>query len=420
MSLIKNLLRGTIIGRGYRKIKRKYRKIKGKIFKVYTLKYLFPKTYNKYKKKPLQGNKVIFVEVRLDHLSNNFQLLYDKLKNDYNMDIHVHYLENVSVGRREYMARCVALMKDMADAPYIFVSDGCHPTSSVDLRKDTTLVQTWHACGAFKKFGFSTADLIFGDTRKGQTKYPSHKNYTYVTVSSKEIVWAYEEAFGLEQKPGIVVPTGTSRTDVFFDETFQTAARKRVEEFFPEAKGKKILLYAPTFRGRVAKAKTPLCFDIEQFAKNFSDEYVLLVKHHFLVKNLPEIPEEYASFAKDCTKELTIEDALSVSDICITDYSSLIFEYSLFERPMLFYAYDLDEYFDWRGFYYDYNELTPGPVCTTNEEMIDYIKNLDQNFDQQKVIDFKEKFMGACDGHCTERIISKVLGNQEETLRKQH
>ncbi len=186
----------------------------------------------------------------------------------------------------------------------------------------------------------------------------------------------------------------------------------------PESKGKKVILFAPTFRGRVAKAQSPDCFDVEQFYKNFSDEYVLVFKHHPLVRVRPEIPEEYSRFAVDFTDTMTIDELLCVSDICISDYSSLVFEYSLFERPMLFYAYDLDEYFDWRGFYYDYFELAPGPICKTNEEMIDYIKNIDERFDKDRVVAFKEKFMSACDGHATERIENLVFGNALETYHK--
>ncbi len=77
---------------------------------------------------------------------------------------------------------------------------------------------------------------------------------------------------------------------------------------------------------------------------------------------------------------------------------------------MIFFAYDIDEYNDWRGFYYDYDELTPGPVYQTNEEIINYIKNIDTMFDKQQVTDFKNKFMRSCDGHSTERILEMVFG----------
>ena len=108
------------------------------------------------------------------------------------------------------------------------------------------------------------------------------------------------------------------------------------------------------------------------------------------------------------TKELDIDKLLCVSDVCISDYSSLIFEYSLFERPMIFFAYDLDEYFDWRGFYYNYDELTPGPIVKTTEEIIDYIQHLDTRFNPSQVRAFREKFMSACDGHATDRILELV------------
>ena len=117
------------------------------------------------------------------------------------------------------------------------------------------------------------------------------------------------------------------------------------------------------------------------------------------------ILKEVQDFAMDVTDRLTIEELLMVSDICISDYSSLIFEYSLFERPMIFYAYDQADYDDWRGFYYDYHEMTPGPVVTTDDEIIDYITNVEDQFDRQQVADFRYKFMRSCDGQATERIL---------------
>ena len=106
---------------------------------------------------------------------------------------------------------------------------------------------------------------------------------------------------------------------------------------------------------------------------------------------------------------MPIDELLCVSDLCISDYSSLVFEYSLFERPMLFYAYDLEDYFDWRGFYYPYEELAPGPVVRTNEEIADYIQNVEQKFDRARVRAFREQFMSACDGYATERILQLVF-----------
>ena len=375
--------------------------------------HTLPEVYDAHKTEPVDERKVIFIELRLPAVSNSFRVLYDELEQNYGFDVHVHLLRNTFVPRKEYIKRCKAMLKDAATAKYIFVNEASEVLSCVDMRPETIVTQLWHACGAFKKFGKSTAELIFGPNAEQLKRHPNNKNYTYVTVSSPEIIWAYAEAMDLKGKEEIIRPVGTSRTDVFFRKETIDNAFSHLYEKFPAAKGKKIILYAPTFRGRVARATTPDCFDFEAFYQAFGKEYVVITKHHPLVKELPAIPEKLkGSFVYDATKTMTIEDLLCVSDICISDYSSLVFEYSLFERPMLFFAYDLEEYFDWRGFYYPYEELTPGPVCKTNEEMIDYIRHLEERFDRQRVIDFKNKFMSACDGHATERILEMVFGTE--------
>ena len=178
------------------------------------------------------------------------------------------------------------------------------------------------------------------------------------------------------------------------------------------------ILYAPTFRGRVANGEAPDKLDIPMFQKALGEEYVLLIKQHPLVRVRPEVPKECRGFAMDVTETMAIDDLLCVADICISDYSSLVFEYSLFEKPMIFFAYDKAEYDDWRGFYYNYEEMTPGPICTENEEMLDYILHLDTRFDKQQVIDFKYKFMRSCDGHATERILDMVMGEQKSAKKE--
>lgn len=127
-----------------------------------------------------------------------------------------------------------------------------------------------------------------------------------MTVSSPEVIWAYEEAMNLPK--GIVQATGISRTDLFYDEEFVNSRREKLYEVMPEARGKKVILYAPTFRGHVASATSPDEIDFYRFAKELGDEYVLVCKHHPFVKFPPEIPEELSSFARNLTQELTIED----------------------------------------------------------------------------------------------------------------
>ena len=396
-----------------RRIIRKIKKPFAKLYKFYMFKIKYPALYKKYAKKPVNEGKVIFIEGRMKYITNSSEYIYNELKNNYDFQIHTHFLQMGFVKRKEYRALCEDMIKDVATAGYVFMNDASNVFACLPLRKETVVTQLWHGCGAFKKFGMSTADLIFGDNRKTQEKYPYHKNYTYVTVSAPEVEWAYTEAMNL--KEGVATGIGVSRSDYFYDKKNIENAHINMDKVFPGRKGRKIILYAPTFRGRVAKAKMPNELDIAKFYEAFKDEYILVFKHHPFVKERVLIEDEYKDFAVDCTESMSIDDLICVSDICISDYSSLVFEYSLFEKPMLFFAYDLDNYYDWRGFYYDYKDFVPGPIHYTNEEMIDYIKNIDKNFDLQKVKDFRDKFMCACDGHATEKIMKLVF---KDNLRK--
>ena len=389
-------------------IKKLYWQTRKKVGQILMFRIVFPLGYKHYiKGKKIKRKKAVFVEVRFDEITDSFRLVYDRMKAD-GFDIHEQFIENIKPGKWGYIKRCLRMLEDISDAHYVFLNDACNVTSCIPLRKGTKIYQLWHACGAFKKFGMSTAELIFGDNRKSLEKYPNYGNLSYVTVSSPEVIWAYEEAMNLKDTKTQVVATGVSRTDVFYDQHFVEQSKAAVYSVCPAAENKKIILYAPTFRGRVAKAESPDCLDIPAMKRALGDEYVLLIKHHPFVKQPPVVPEDCADFAMDVTKSLEIDQLLCASDVCVSDYSSLIFEYSLFERPMIFFAYDLDDYFDWRGFYYNYDELTPGPVVQETEEIIDYIRHLDARFDQAQVHAFKEKFMSSCDGHATDRIMALV------------
>ena len=392
-----------------KKFKKKFISKLRRIRKHYRYKVYFPKVYSSYCTESVQENKVLFLEMRFTKLSNSFELIYKALEESGEYDLKCSYVQFNFIRGREFTQRVNEMLKELATAKDVFVDDASLILSSIPLRKETVAINLWHACGAFKKFGRSTAELKFGSSAATLDKYPNYGNLTHVTVSSPEVIWAYEEAMHLPK--GIVKATGVSRTDQFYDKKFVESRKQKLYEIMPEAKDKKVILYAPTFRGHVATASSPDRIDFERFCRELGNEYVIVCKHHPFVKNPPIIPEELQHFARDLTKYLSIEDLLCCADICISDYSSLVFEYSLFEKPMIFYAYDYDNYCDWRGFYYDYSEFTPGPVVQTEDELLNSIKNIDTQFDKQIVIDFKEKFMGSCDGHATERIIALMKEN---------
>jgi len=391
-----------------------------RLYKEWTLHYLYPKKYRSLAACAVKPRKAVFLEVRMDHLTDSFREVYDALKKKGGWELVVCCLQESMTGRDRVRENCLAALPEVADAGVIFVNDSSFFLSCLPLRPETTVIQLWHACGAFKKFGYSVADKAFSDSRLELERLPVHRNFTWVTVSSPEVIWAYAEAFHMEKQKERIIAAGIARTDRFYDPERIREAKEHLNRFL--AAGRKtseavprIVLYAPTFRGHVGEAVSPDTLNLRQFAAAAGKDTVLLCKHHPFVKHRPAIPVECKETVFDVTDEFEIDELLMVSDLCITDYSSLIFEYSLFERPMIFLADDRKNYDRWRGFYYTYEELTPGPVAGSTEEVIRLLKDTDSWFDRSLVHSFRERFMSSCDGHATERIL-RLIGEKPGDL----
>lgn len=369
----------------------------------YRYKYYFPKYYKECCKQPVKDNKVLFLEMRFTTLSNSFDVLYKTLEESGEYEIKTAFVQYNFIRGKAFTKKVEAMIRELATSKYVILDEASMILSCLPLRKETKAINLWHGCGAFKKFGRSTAEKKFGADARTLDKFPNYKNLSLVTVSSPEVVWAYEEAMHLPK--GIVRPLGISRTDQFYDQAYLSSLREKVCKVMPAARDKKIILYAPTFRGHVSSAKSPDMIDFSYFKEKLGEDYVILCKHHPFVKNPPLIPEDCLDFAMDVTSKLNIEDLLATADICVSDYSSLVFEYSLFEKPMIFYAYDYDDYCDWRGFYYDYSDFTPGPIVKDQEALLDALLHAESQMDKEKLAAFRNKFMSSCDGHATDRII---------------
>ncbi len=373
-------------------------------FKFISFKVLMPLFYDLGKLKKLKEKKVVFVEISAPVMTDSFSLLYEKFSGEF--DTEVSFLHNGSVTSAAYLKNSLKLLFQVADAKYVFINEASNVLSAVRLREGSSVIQTWHGCGAFKKFGFSTAELSWGVSLSEMEKYPYYKNLSLVTVSSPECIKAYKDAMRVDED--IIRPTGVSRTDYYFRKKSDILAKRRFEELFPEAGGYKVILFAPTFRG-TQKEAVSVELDYRKLKGALSDRFVLVIKEHPFVREKAWIPEDCYGFARDLTGEMSIEELMLRADICVTDYSSLIFEYSLLLRPMIFYAPDLEKYYDERGFYYSYEELTPGPVTRTMDELIAAVKDFDRGFDERQVKEFRDRFMGSCDGNSTERIYDAVL-----------
>ena len=374
---------------------------------------MWPHYYKKYSRKPVDEKKVVLAYSHLyKEMPDNLQCMKTELEKRGYKCVVVNKTEeaiqhgNPLINELKKWFYGKEFFKEYATAKALFLTDYFFPAYACKPREGQSVVQLWHGCGAFKKWGYSTAEKKWGASKKELDRYPIHNTYTHVCVSSPKVSFAYAEAFGCSEK--VIMPLGAPRTDIYFDSDFIKESRNLINEKYPQIDGRKIILYAPTFRGdSVGKSYIKNMLNIEEMSKNLGEDYVLLIKQHPLMADKFSI--EGNTFAFDISKDVAIETALCAADIVITDYSSLIFEYALLERPMIFFAYDLAEYEDARSFYFGYEGFVPGEIVTDTDEIISEIKRLETDFDIEKIRRFRQDYMCACDGKSTERIINEVL-----------
>ncbi|MBO4395962.1 MAG: CDP-glycerol glycerophosphotransferase family protein [Eubacterium sp.] len=284
-------------------------------------------------------------------------------------------------------------------------------------RDDSIFLETWHGT-PLKKLG-TDMDAVF---MAGGTDIVAYKKN--FTDNSKK--WDYliaQNAFSSEtfrrcfEFGGTMLETGYPRNDIMHAEP------SVMEEKIRETKsalgipdGKKIILYAPTWRDDewygTGQYKFTLKLDLDKLRETLGDEYVVVLRTHYLIVDALEL-DRYTGFAFNGATFDDISLLYLISDILITDYSSVFFDYANLKRPMLFFCYDLDKYRDvLRGFYFDLEELLPGPLVFTTEEIIDTIRNLPSVMEEykEKATGFYERFNGWEDGSASKKVVEEVFG----------
>ena len=256
-----------------------------------------------------------------------------------------------------------------ATSAYVFLDNMFLPMGYMKMRKKTKVVQMWHGTGVIKKIG--------ADTNTGKLKeleYRANQNNTHLLVSSPVTKAIYAQSFSMPQDK--VYITGMPRTDAFFDTAYQQKAVNAFYEEYAQCRGRKIILYAPTFRdSQVANPVIEL--DYQKMAKELGEEYIIGLRlHPFVARNrrkdvsLPENVIDFSAYQ-------SLHTLLFATDILVTDYSSIIFEFAALQKPMIFFAYDLQEFKkQGRGFYWDYETYVPGPVVQDTAQVIAGIRQL--------------------------------------------
>lgn len=370
----------------------------GFIAKQYTKMFFhrlyLPKLYKKFcKDTEVEKGKIIFAEMHSDTLPFSMKRIYSELKKrGYTPVVFCRDFAKLGVREKSYFLR--RFMEEYATAEYVFICSYFLPVSACKKRPETKVIQLWHSGGLLKKMGADTRDDIPSVYHGNITA-----NYDLVTVSAKVCVPIWEKALSLPK--GVVQATGLSRTDSFFDERWNEVRKRKFYELYPEAVGKKIVLYAPSFSGNAAD---PVCKGIEtqldNVIKNLKEDYFFIIRLH------PLLERKYPKYVDEKGRMFKTEDLLPVADMMVTDYSSSLFDYCIYEKPFILYCPDYDDYERDRGFYVDINTF-PGKVAKTPYELEKALREWDRG-DKAKLREFREKYMGACDGKATDRILEKV------------
>ncbi len=276
-------------------------------------------------------------------------------------------------------------------------------------REGQVVVQTWHGT-PLKRIG---ADLL--GTPKANLAYiaslPQRSRQFSLFVSPNAFTTPImTHAFQLKCE---VLESGYPRNDVFHaPDREKTAARVREQLGIPE--GKKIVLYAPTWRDDQRydgkRFKLDQQVDLTAAEAALGEDHVFLYRKHNKV--LDSIPGAGQGFVYDVAAYPDIADLYLIADVLITDYSSVLFDFAHSGRPMLFFTYDLEHYRDTlRGFYFDFTERAPGPLLKTSKDLVDAIRNIDSVSARykEKYEQFVKDFCEPSDGRASARVVDRML-----------
>lgn len=355
----------------------------------------------------VKEDKVTFASCRFNQMTGNLHFVYKELvkkKPDYE---YVFLLRKHNPGFFNTILTFFGMLKasyHLATSRYFVIDDYYFPIYVVKPRKPTEVIQLWHAAGALKKFGHSIIGKKYGASHEYVKRVPIHSNYSKVIVSSKEVIPFFSEAFNIPKDN--IYPLGIPRIDYFHMHDEHIELKKRFYMRYPTLKSKKIVLYAPTFReGKRNLSTFKYPFNVPQLKKEIGEEYAVLVHFHPYTTN--EAKQKASGFLYVADETFCIEELLIMADVLITDYSSIIFDYSTLERPMAFFADDLEDYIQERDFYYDYEQVIPGPILSGTAELVSFLK--EDNFDLQKIKEFRQTFFDDREPNVTSRIVNQLF-----------
>ncbi|MGP4078970.1 CDP-glycerol glycerophosphotransferase family protein [Pseudalkalibacillus sp. R45] len=280
--------------------------------------------------------------------------------------------------------------------------------------KHTVYLQTWHGT-PLKRLAADMDEVHMPGTNT--TKYKENflreaSKWNYLVSPNGYSTEIFRRAFAFDKT---MIESGYPRND-FLINCNDMENMNQLKERMNLPKDKKIILYAPTWRDNQfyakGKYKFDLQLDLDKIREELGEEYIVLLRMHYLVAENLDL-SGYEDFVYDFSFHEDIRELYLISDILITDYSSVFFDYANLKRPMLFFVYDIDDYRDnLRGFYFEFEEKAPGPLTRTTEEIIKEIKLIKENgfLPSETTEEFYKKFCYLESGESSKRVVDEVFG----------
>lgn len=277
----------------------------------------------------------------------------------------------------------------------------------------TIYIQTWHGT-PLKTLGTDIRRI----TMPGMTIERYKKEFTeesrkwdYCIAPNDYASKIFKRAFELQ---GTMIRSGYPRNDLLVRKNNETAIRQ-IKEKLGIGQAKKVILYAPTWRDNqftdIDHYTFAMKLDLDRMKREFGPDTVLLVRLHYLVDHPMDL-SKYQGFVMDVSGYADCRELFLASDCLITDYSSVFFDYAVLKRPIIFYAYDLDEYANKiRGFYLNFRKMVPGPVAGTMDQLIPAVRDALKFTGGNPYPEFYKKFCSWEDGSSSQRAVASFLNH---------
>lgn len=362
--------------------------------------YLFAAFFALFRLFPLKKDQVFFVATHDDSAEGNAGIVAEELRKR-RPEMKLCFLTRRD-GIRHPITFFVIRAYQMATSGTIFMDNEFMPMAYTPIHPKAKVVQLWHGTGSIKKIGL---DVETGQVAELARK--ANRRITHLIVNSERTKKQYARAFGVSEERTFVL--GLPRTDLILDGERMEQKREIFYEQYPQLRGRRCVLYAPTFRDDEVE-NPQLALDLAQWKEQAGQEEVLLLRLH------PHVAANFAEDALAVYGESVINVSaypgvttlLAVADCLITDYSSIIFEYCLLDRPMIFYAYDLRKFREeGRDFYEDYENYVPGPVVQNQSELVKIWRQ--RGGWEKKVADFRREVYEFLDKNAVNRLFELIF-----------